>query len=253
MWGTCFKETFLEFCIARDRDALVADQMLSYNGEVHWDLNFIRLFPFILTQSLSLFNEHHQRSYFFSLVSLKRSVLVSSRGTFPLEPVFNLWVAIGFVIIERRFAVEAKSFSFLAFPGKTEMRLEERRKGFIGSFFLSLQCSDWLADTVEAASLSLGEEDFAKSFREKGKVLMVHKGWNKSNRFLVAVVFAEGGRRGGIWFPKGREGWGWRCIVGELRKCLGFLAVEERPLIFSVNAGGGSIRSFAAVTSGSMS
>jgi hypothetical protein len=98
-----------------------------------------------------------------------------------------------------------------------------------------------LADMVEAASLSLGEEDFPKTFREKGKVLKIHKGWNKSGRFLVASVFAEGGRRGGIWFPEGREGWGWRRVVGELRKCLGFLAAEERPLVSSVNAGGGEV------------
>jgi hypothetical protein len=52
--------------------------------------------------------------------------------------------------------VEAKSFSFTALAGKTELRLEERRKGFVGSLSLSLQCSDWLADTVEAASLSPG-------------------------------------------------------------------------------------------------
>jgi hypothetical protein len=30
------------FCIARDRDALVADHMFAHN-EVHWDMNFIRL------------------------------------------------------------------------------------------------------------------------------------------------------------------------------------------------------------------
>ena len=29
--------------------------------------------------------------------------------------------------------MEAKSFSFLAIAGKTELHLEERRKGFIGS------------------------------------------------------------------------------------------------------------------------
>jgi hypothetical protein len=82
-------------------------------------------------------------------------------------------------------------------------------------------------DTVEVALLSPGEEDFAKSFREDGKALMVHKGSNKSGRFLVAAVFAEGGWRGGIWFLKGREGWGWQCIVGELRKFLGFLTAER--------------------------
>jgi hypothetical protein len=105
--------------------------------------------------------------------------------------------------------MEAKSFSFLAIAGKIELHLEERRKGFVGSLYVSLQCFDWLADTVEVASLSPREEDFTKSFRENGKALMVHKGWNKSGRFLVATVFAKGGRRGVIWFPEGREGWGW--------------------------------------------
>jgi hypothetical protein len=106
---------------------------------------------------------------------------------------------------------------------------------------------------VEAASLSPGEEDFAKSFRDNGKSLMVHKGWNKSGRFLVAAVFAEGGRRGGIWLPEGREGWGWRCIVGELRIFLGFLAAE-RQKASGVKSGEGFSsrdRSFAAVSSSS--
>jgi hypothetical protein len=64
------------------------------------------------------------------------------------------------------------------------------------------------------------------------------KGCNKSGRFLVAAVFAEGGRRGGIWFLEGREGWGWRCIVGELRKFMGFLAAE-RPMASGVKSGEG--------------
>jgi hypothetical protein len=37
---------------------------------------------------------------------------------------------------------------------------------------------------------------------------MVHKGCNKFGRFFVATIFAEGGRRGGIWFPEGHVGWG---------------------------------------------
>ena len=98
--------------------------------------------------------------------------------------------------MEKRYAVEAKSFSFSAIAGKTELHLEERRKGFVGSSFMSLHCSNWLVDTVEAALLSPGEENFAKSFRENGKALMVHKGWNKSGCFLVADVFVEGGGEG---------------------------------------------------------
>ena len=58
-----------------------------------------------------------------------------------------------------------------------------------------------------SVAVSMGE-DFTKSFRENGKALMVHKSWNKSGCFLVASVFAKGGRRGGIWFSKCCEGWG---------------------------------------------
>jgi hypothetical protein len=111
--------------------------------------------------------------------------------------------------MEGRFAVEAKLFSFSANADKSELRLEERRKGFVGSLLLSLQCSDWLEDIVEVAALSPGKEDFTKSFRENGKALMVRKGCNKAGCFLVAAIFVEGGWRGGIWFPGGCEGWGW--------------------------------------------
>jgi hypothetical protein len=75
-----------------------------------------------------------------SLDLLRRLILVSAEGcarAFPLEPGFNLWVAIGFVYMERRFAVGAKSFSFSIIAGKTELHLEERRQGFVGSLFES--------------------------------------------------------------------------------------------------------------------
>jgi hypothetical protein len=60
---------------------------------------------------------------------------------------------------------------------------------------------------VEEALLYQGKEDFVKSFREEVEVLMVCKGSNKASRFLEAVVFAEGGRKGVIWLPVGRGGW----------------------------------------------
>jgi hypothetical protein len=38
------KESFSKlFCIARDRDAVVADHMFAHNDEVHWDISFIGL------------------------------------------------------------------------------------------------------------------------------------------------------------------------------------------------------------------
>jgi hypothetical protein len=118
--------------------------------------------------------------------------------------------------MERRFSIEAKSFFFSSKNGSPLLRLEERRKKFLGYIFVSTQGASWLVDTVEAACQ--GMENVAKSFREGDKALMVHGGANKAGRFLEVAVFAEGGRKGGIWIPEGRDGRGWRRFAGELRR-----------------------------------
>ena len=53
--------------------------------------------------------------------------------------------------MERRFSVEAKSFSFAANSSKSILCLEEKRKGFGGFLSRGIKCLDWLADTVEEA------------------------------------------------------------------------------------------------------
>jgi hypothetical protein len=75
-------------------------------------------------------------------------------------------------------------------------------------------------DTVEEVLKSPGIEDFAKSYREVEKVLMVRGGGNKAGCYLEVTVSAKGGRKGIIWLSEGREGWGWRSFVGELRHLL---------------------------------
>jgi hypothetical protein len=117
--------------------------------------------------------------------------------------------------MERRFYIEAKSFRFSTKDGSSLIRLEERRKKFVGYIFVSPQCSSWLIGTVEAACLV--KENVAKSFREGDKALMVHGGDNKAGRFLEVAMFAEGGRKGGLWLPEGRNGRGWRHFADELR------------------------------------
>jgi hypothetical protein len=117
--------------------------------------------------------------------------------------------------MERRFSIEAKSFRFSTKDGSSLFWLEERRKKFVGYIFVSPQCSSWLIDTVEAACMV--KENIAKSFREGDKALMVHGGDNKAGRFLEVAVFAEGGRKGGLWLPEGRDGRGWRRFADELR------------------------------------
>jgi hypothetical protein len=53
--------------------------------------------------------------------------------------------------MERRFSVEAKTFSFSAKKGNTYLRLEEKRERFGGFILLGIKGSDWLADAVEEA------------------------------------------------------------------------------------------------------
>jgi len=116
--------------------------------------------------------------------------------------------------------VEAKKIFFSLRVDKAYFRLEEMRKDFVGFVFVGVQCSVWLVDTVEEVLKSPGKEDFVKSYRVDEKVLMVHGGGNKVGRYLEVAVYAEGGRKGIIWLPEGRGGWGWRRFAGELCQLL---------------------------------
>jgi hypothetical protein len=46
---------------------------------------------------------------------------------------------------------------------------------------------------------------------------MVHGGSNKARRYLEVSVYVEGGRKGVLWLPEGRFGWGG---VGSLANCV---------------------------------
>jgi hypothetical protein len=92
---------------------------------------------------------------------------------------------------------------------KADFRLEERRKDFVGYVFVGVQCSVWLADTVEEVLKSPGKEDFIKSYRQDEKVMMVRGGGSKADHYLEVAVYAKGGQKGIIWLLEGHEGWGW--------------------------------------------
>jgi len=128
--------------------------------------------------------------------------------------------------MERRFVVEAKEFLFSVKSGFSELRLEEKRKSFLGVVVLGSLCSAWLVDTVKEALKSPGSLDFVKSFREESKLVIVRKGGNQAGRFLEVSSFAVGGRKGSIWLPEGRDGRGWRRVAGELSR---MVAVLESP------------------------
>jgi hypothetical protein len=150
--------------------------------------------------------------------------------------------------MQRRFSVEAKSFSFSAKKGTEVLRLEEKRKGFGGFIVLGTKCSGWLADVVEEAIEAQRKDGFARLFREEARVLKVRTGSNKAGCFLEAAVFVEGDRKGVIRLPEGRRGWGWQRFVDELRGLLAQLIAKEVPEDSVINAGvGGSAPSFANV------
>jgi hypothetical protein len=133
--------------------------------------------------------------------------------------------------MERRFTVEAKTFSFSAKEGNSVIRLKEKRKGFGGFIFLGIKCSDWLTDTVEEALEAQKKEEFARSFRDEVRVLKVRMGSNKAGCFLEVAVFVEGGRKGVIRILEGRGGWGWQRFVDELRTLLAHLVEKVSPAV----------------------
>jgi hypothetical protein len=88
---------------------------------------------------------------------------------------FFLWVGLissGISAMERNFSVESKSFSLSVLEGASMVRVEEKRKSFVGAIVLSTQCSDWLASTLETLLSFSGDHDFVKSFREGSKILI---------------------------------------------------------------------------------
>jgi len=154
--------------------------------------------------------------------------------------------------------VEAKYFSFLVKSEGSDLRLEERRKGFCGVIFLGVQASEWLLATIKEALKASGR-GLVKYFREDIKALMVRGGENKSGRYIEVVVFAEGGRKGIMWLPEGRKGGGWARVADEMRKLISFLGPKDRTLGSEASSDylggsssrmGGSPPSYAAVVRG---
>jgi hypothetical protein len=132
--------------------------------------------------------------------------------------------------MDKNFLVESKSFTFSVLGGASTVRVEEKRKNFLGVVILNAQSSEWLASSLEVVLGLPAEQDFVKSFREGSKVLIARRGGNKVGRFLEATTFGLGGLKGSIVIPEGRGGWGWLKFSDELRNVVYF---------FSASVGGG--------------
>jgi hypothetical protein len=113
--------------------------------------------------------------------------------------------------------------------------LEEKRKGFGGFILLGIKCSGWLADTVEEVMEAQLKEGFTRMHQDEVRVLKVRLGSNKAGCFLELAVFVEGGRKGVIWIPEGRGGWGWQRFVDELWFLVVQLAERVMPVVPAIN------------------
>jgi hypothetical protein len=138
----------------------------------------------------------------------------------------------GGLAMERRFSVEAKAFCFTVMEGSTNLRLEERRKGFVGVIRVGPQSAVWLVAKVEEAVQSpRGQVRLDTGFREDETRILVREGCNKAGRFLEVAVVVDGGRKGTIWLPEGRKGWGWRRFVSEMRKTMEVQGGQIQPIV----------------------
>jgi hypothetical protein len=68
------------------------------------------------------------------------------------------------------------------------------------------------------------EQDFVKSFREGSKILIAQRVGNKAGGFLEAASFGMGGRKGSIFIPEGRRGWGGHKFFGEWRNVVDYFS-----------------------------
>jgi hypothetical protein len=101
----------------------------------------------------------------------------------PLGRPPELW---GFLAMEKSFIVDSESFDFSVLVGASVLRVEEKRKKFLGEVMLHAQCSGWLASTLDVLLGVPEDQDFVKSFKEWSKVLIARRGGNKAGRFLEA-------------------------------------------------------------------
>jgi hypothetical protein len=129
--------------------------------------------------------------------------------------------------MDKSFIVESKSFTFSVLGGASTLRVEEKRRNFLGVVILSSQSFEWLESTLDGLLGIPAEQDFVKSFREGSKVLIARRGGNKAGNYLEATTFRLGGRKGSIFIPEGHEGWGWLKFSDELRKIVEFFSVSE--------------------------
>jgi hypothetical protein len=154
-------------------------------------------------------------------------VLFGLGGSFSGDVIFGLaWSLVlrGCCEMDKKFLVESKSFAFSTLVGASALRVEEKRKNFLGVVIMNSHNCKWLASMLEMLLGLPEEQEIVKSFREGSKLLIARRGGNKDGRFLEVSSFRLGGRKWFIVIPEGNAGWGWIKFSDELRKVVDFLS-----------------------------
>jgi hypothetical protein len=114
------------------------------------------------------------------------SVLFGLGGSFSGDVIFGLaWSSVlhGCCEMDKKFLVESKSFAFFVLARVSALRVEEKRKNFLGVVILNCQSSEWLASMLEVLLGLPEEQEIVKSFKEGSKLLIARRGGSKDGRF----------------------------------------------------------------------
>ena len=120
------------------------------------------------------------------------------------------------------FFVESKSFEFSVEEGGSFflLRIFERYKDSLRSVFMGKESALRLLTYIEDHLSNSCPDNFARTFRDGNKVLILQMGCNAHGSFLMISKLLHGRRKGLIIVPEGKLGSGWRGFGFHLRKAI---------------------------------
>ena len=120
------------------------------------------------------------------------------------------------------FFLESKSFEFSVEEGGSFflLRIFERYKDSLRSVFMGKESAFRLLTYIEDHLSNTRPDNFARTFRDGNKVLILQMGFNAHGSFLMISELLHGRRKGLIIVPEGKLGSGWRGFGFHLRKAI---------------------------------
>jgi len=122
------------------------------------------------------------------------SVLFGLGGSFSGDVIFGLaWSSVlhGCCEMDKKFLVESKSFAFFVLARVSALRVEEKRKNFLGVVILNCQSSEWLASMLEVLLGLPEEQEIVKSFKNSDCSKRWEQRWTLFRGFFIRVGWSE--------------------------------------------------------------